>query len=63
MDGPFIATQVAQADQRLNIVLVAQANRRLNIIPAAQADRRLNIILAAPSGKGGSTRLRRVDVD
>ena len=50
-DDPFIATEVAQADQRLNIV------------PTAQADRRLNITLAAQSGKGGSTQLRRVDVD
>ena len=51
MDDPFIATEVAQTDQRLNILLAAQADRRLNITPAAQ------------SGKGGSTRLQRVDVD
>ena len=51
MDDPFIATEVAQAGLRLNIV------------PAAQADRRLNIPPAAQSGKGGSTRLRQVDVD
>ena len=50
-DDPFIATEVAQADQRPNIVPAAQANRRLNITPAAQ------------NGKGGSTRLRRVDVN
>ena len=51
MDDPFIATEVVQADQRLNIV------------PAVQADRRLNITLTAQSGKSGLTRLRRVDVD
>ena len=51
MDDPFIAIEVGQADQRLNIVSAAHADRRLNITPAAQ------------SGKGGSTRLRRVDVD
>ena len=50
-DDPFIATEVAQTDQQLHIV------------PAAQADWRLNITRAAQSGKGGSTRLRRVDVD
>ena len=50
MDDLFIATEVAQADQRFNIV------------PAAQADRRLNITPAAESGKGGSTLLRQVDV-
>ena len=50
-DGLFIGTEVAQIDQRLNIV------------PAAQADRRLNITPAAQNGKGGSKRRRRVDVD
>ena len=50
-DDPFIVTEMAQTDHQLNIVSAAQADRRLNIAPAAQ------------SGKGGSTRLRRVDVD
>jgi len=50
-NDPLIATEVAQADQELNIVPAAQAERRLNITPTAQ------------SGKGGSTRLLRFDVD
>ena len=40
MDDPFIATEVAQADQRLNIVPAAQADWRLNITPAAGAVQR-----------------------